>query len=141
MAGATWNCCLLGASCVHHTTMHHDTTCEATYVRCVRILAVTCHLHFWQNDQDLLRAAAVTGGGTDTETSQHRKLTLEKKILPPPLQRLEPTTFRSRVLGRFSLYMEIQQSHMAQDPSSRKGVAKFEGFPSKDTLVYQILHV
>ena len=30
-------------------------------------LAVTCHLHFWQNDRDLLRANAVTGGGTDTE--------------------------------------------------------------------------
>ena len=25
-------------------------------------LAVTCHLHFWQNDQDLLRATAVTRG-------------------------------------------------------------------------------
>ena len=23
-------------------------------------LAVTCHLHFWQNDRDLLRAVAVT---------------------------------------------------------------------------------
>ena len=31
-------------------------------------LAVTCHLHFWQNDRNLLRATAVTrGGGTDTE--------------------------------------------------------------------------
>ena len=31
-------------------------------------LAVTCHLHFWQNDQGLLRATAVTqGGGTDTK--------------------------------------------------------------------------
>ena len=30
-------------------------------------LAVTCHLHFWQNDRDLLRATAVTQGGTDTE--------------------------------------------------------------------------
>ena len=40
-------------------------------------LAVTCHLHFWQNDRGLLRDTAVTqgwnGGGTDTE----------KKILPP----------------------------------------------------------
>ena len=27
-------------------------------------LAVTCHLHFWQNDRDFLRA---TGGETDTE--------------------------------------------------------------------------
>ena len=25
-------------------------------------LAVTCHLHFWQNDWDLLRATAVTLG-------------------------------------------------------------------------------
>ena len=30
-------------------------------------LAVTCHLHFWQNDRDFVRAAAVTLGGTDTE--------------------------------------------------------------------------
>ena len=30
-------------------------------------LVVTCHLHFWQNDRDLLRATVVTQGGTDTE--------------------------------------------------------------------------
>ena len=41
-------------------------------------LFVTCHLHLWQNDRDLLRATAVTrgggvgvgvggGGGTNTE--------------------------------------------------------------------------
>ena len=30
-------------------------------------LAITCHQHFWQNDQGLLRATAVTGGGADTE--------------------------------------------------------------------------
>ena len=31
-------------------------------------LAVTCHLHFWQNDRGLLRATVVTRGcGTDTE--------------------------------------------------------------------------
>ena len=30
-------------------------------------LAVTCHLHFWQNDRDFLRATVVTRGGTDTE--------------------------------------------------------------------------
>ena len=34
MAGATWNCCRLGAFCVHLTTMHHVTSCKATYVRC-----------------------------------------------------------------------------------------------------------
>ena len=38
-----------------------------------------------------------TGGATDTEMSQHRNVTLEKKILPPLLPGLEPETFRSWV--------------------------------------------
>ena len=59
-------------------------------------LAVTCHLHFWQNDRDLLRATAVTMGWNGYRNkSQHRKLTLEKKIIPPLLQGLEPATFQS----------------------------------------------
>ena len=29
-------------------------------------LAVTCHLHFWQNDRDLLHATAVTRDWTET---------------------------------------------------------------------------
>ena len=32
-------------------------------------LAVTCHLHFSQNDRDRLRTTAVTRGGTNTETT------------------------------------------------------------------------
>ena len=44
-------------------------------------LAVTCHLHFWQNDWDLLRATAVIRGWNGYRNkSQHRKLTPEKKI-------------------------------------------------------------
>ena len=44
-------------------------------------LAVTCHLHFWQNDRDLLRATAVTRGRNGYRNkSQHRKSTLEKKF-------------------------------------------------------------
>ena len=47
-------------------------------------LAVTYRLHFWQNDRDLLRTTAVTRGWNGyRSTSQHRKSTLEKKILPP----------------------------------------------------------
>ena len=57
-------------------------------------LAVTCHRHFWQSDWGLLRATAVTWGYQNK--SQHRKLTPEKKILPPLLRVLEPATFRSR---------------------------------------------
>ena len=61
-------------------------------------LGVTCHLHFWQNDWGLLRATAVTRGMERTPNkSQHRKLTLEKKILPPFLPGFELATFRSQV--------------------------------------------
>ena len=61
-------------------------------------LAVTCHLHFWQNDRDLLRATAVTWGLNGYRNkSQHRKSTLEKKILPLFQQGFKPATFQSRV--------------------------------------------
>ena len=53
-------------------------------------LCVTCHLHFWQNHRD-------TGVERTPNKSQHTKLTLEKKILPPLLPGLELATFRSRV--------------------------------------------
>ena len=47
-------------------------------------LAVTCHLHFQQNDRDLLHATVVTQGWNGYwNKSQQRKSTLEKKILPP----------------------------------------------------------
>ena len=35
--------------------------------RVLACLAVTCHLHFWQNDRDLLCATAVNESETDTE--------------------------------------------------------------------------
>ena len=61
-------------------------------------LAVTCHLHFWQNDRDFFRATVVTRGWNGYRNkSQHRKSTLEKKILPPFQQGFEPATFQSRV--------------------------------------------
>ena len=61
-------------------------------------LAVTCHLHFWQNDRDLLCATVVTlGWNRYRNKSQHRKSTLEKKILQPLQQGFEPATFQSRV--------------------------------------------
>ena len=60
--------------------------------------AIACHLHFWQNDRDILRAtAAPRGWNRYRNQSQHRKSTLEKKILPPFLQGFEPATFQSRV--------------------------------------------
>ena len=61
-------------------------------------LVVPCHLHLWQNDRDLFRATSVTRGlNGHRNKSQHRMLTMEKKVLPPLLPGLEPETFRSRV--------------------------------------------
>ena len=57
-------------------------------------LAVTCHLHLWQNDRDLLRATAVTRWWNGYRNkNQHRKSTLETKILPLLQQGFEPATF------------------------------------------------
>ena len=48
--------------------------------------AVTCHLHFWQSDQDLLCASAVTRGWNRYQNkSAHRKLTMEKKTPGAPM--------------------------------------------------------
>ena len=46
-------------------------------------LAVTCHLHFWQNDRGLLHATGVTRGWNRYQNkSQHRKLTLGEENSP-----------------------------------------------------------
>ena len=94
-------CCRFGASSVY--TIQPCIRLQYHFIqshigRVYACLAVTCHLHFWQNDRDLLRATAVTWGWNEYRNkSQHRKLTLERKRLPPLLPELEPGTFRSRV--------------------------------------------
>ena len=101
MAGAMWNCCHLGTSSVYTIQPCISLQCHFIQSHTGRVhmcLAVTCHLHFWQNDWDLLRATAVTQGWNGYRNkSQHRRLTMEKKIILPLLPRLEPGTFQSRV--------------------------------------------
>ena len=102
MAGATWKCSRLGARSVYTTQPCTSSQSHfiRSHMRSVHVWSVlTCRLHFWQNNRDLLHATAVTRGETDNEIRwlQHRKLTLEKTILPPLLSGLEPTTFPSRV--------------------------------------------
>ena len=52
-----------------HAKPHNDNN---TYITVYACLAVTCHLHFWQNDRDLLRDTAVTRGwnGYRNESAQ-----------------------------------------------------------------------
>ena len=94
-------CCRFGASSVY--TIQPCTRLQCHFIqshigRVYVCLGVTCHLHFWQNDRDLLRATAVTRGWNGYRNkSQHRKLILEKKILPPLLPGLEHGTIQSRV--------------------------------------------
>ena len=100
MAGATYKCCRLGARSVY-TTIQPCTTLQCQFMwshicRGGRGVAVTHHLHFWQNDQDLLHAAAVTQGWNRYQKeSPHRKLTREKIILPLLLSQFKPKTFWS----------------------------------------------
>ena len=83
MDSATWNCSRLGASSVYTIQPCHFIQ---SHIRKVyACLAVTSHMHFWQNDRDFLRATMVTRGWNGYQyKSQHRKSTPEKKILFPP---------------------------------------------------------
>ena len=62
-------------------------------------LAVTCHLHFWQDDRDLLRATAVTQGWNGYRNrSQHRSWLWRRKFSRRSRRDSNPaTTFQSRV--------------------------------------------
>ena len=101
MAGAMWNCCRLSASSVYTTRPCTSLQCYFIQSHKGRVhvcLAVTCHLHVWQNDWDCFCATAVTQGWNGYQNKcQHRKLTMEKIIFPLLLQRLKPRTFQSRV--------------------------------------------
>ena len=89
-------CCLSALYAYNHAPVYSFVQSHLLRIRVC--LAVTCHLHFWHNDQDLLCATAVTREWNGYwNKSQHRKFTPEKKILLPLLQGFKPSTFRSWV--------------------------------------------
>ena len=45
-------------------------------------LAVTCHLHFWQNDRDFLRATVVTRGWNGYRNKSAQKVDLGEENSP-----------------------------------------------------------
>ena len=72
MAAATWKCCCHSTGSGYTIQLCTSLQCHFIQSHICRVhvlLAVTSHLHFWQNDWDLLflRATAVTGGGMDTK--------------------------------------------------------------------------
>ena len=102
IAGATWNCCLICACSVYipynNEPVHGVMSFKSHIVMVHACLVVNCHLQFWQNGRVLLRATAVTRRWNwYRNKSQHRKLTLEKKIHTSLLLGIESATFRSRI--------------------------------------------
>ena len=98
----TWNCCRLSTSSEYTIQLCTTTSlwCHFIWSHNCRMhvcLAVTCQLHFWQNDWDLLCATAVTWGWNGYQNkSPHKKLTL-KNILPPLLPGHKSKNFQSWV--------------------------------------------
>ena len=107
MVDATWNCCCLSSHSVYSVyTIQPCTSLQCqfiwSYIRRVHLyLAVTWHLHFWQNGWDLLHATVVHRGGTDTEiirvNTESWPWRRPKKLLLL-LPGLEHATFQSQVL-------------------------------------------
>ena len=97
----TWNCCHLSTSSEYTIQLCTSLRCHFICSRNCRMhvcSAVTCQLHFWQNDWDLLCATAVTWGWNGYRNkSQHKKLTQKKNILPPLLPGHKPKSFQSWV--------------------------------------------
>ena len=64
-------------------------------------LAVTCHLHFWQTDLGSFTCfCGNSGWNRYWNKIQHRKMTLEKKILPPLLPGIEPMSLVKACVSR-----------------------------------------
>ena len=76
MASATWNCFILGQSkfSVHHTHAPEYSVTLFEGTRTYACLAITCHLHSWQNDRDRLRATAVTRGWNGHQNKSAQKV-------------------------------------------------------------------
>ena len=79
-------------------------------------LAVTCHLHFWQNDRDLLCATVVTRRWNGYRNkSQHRKSTLEKKLSRRSSRDSNPRPFNhesSALTTELSLPLRMMHHHI-----------------------------
>ena len=76
---STWSQC-------HFVQSHID--------RVYACLAVTCHLHFWQNDRGLLRATAVTRGWNGYRNKRAQKVDHGEENFPAP-----PAGIRTRDLS------------------------------------------
>ena len=97
MAGATWNCCQL---CKRSVDAIPPCTClqfhfiQSHIRRMHECFTVTCHLHFWQNDWDLVHAA--TTHNTHASTHMHPHNTHKPWWLPTGVTHTQRNTHKSR---------------------------------------------
>ena len=75
-------------------------------------LAVTCHLHFWQNGWVCVcvRMCSYIGMERISKISQHRKLALDF-FIPSPLLGIKPATFQSQVQCYTTELSPLPESH------------------------------
>ena len=93
MAGATWNAAILErvlCTPYNHPPCHFMQSHIHKVYAC---LAVTCHLHFWQHDRDLLRAAVVTQGWNGYWNKSEQKV--------DPGEEISPTAPGIQVIGSY----------------------------------------
>ena len=122
MAGTTWNCSRLGANPVY--TIQPCTMSLHAKPHTYGVWVFSCNLPpallaEWPGSFTCYRGN--TGGWNGYRNkSQHRKSTLEKKILPPLQQGFEPATFQSRV--RCSNHWAIPAANIVGSGVSRAGL-------------------
>ena len=80
-------------------------------------LAVTCHRHFWQNDQDLLHAIVVPGGGTNTKIRVSTENYPEKKKSCRSSGHSNPGPFGKE---KKKVYISDDVGHAAAESKKRK---------------------
>ena len=94
MAGATWTAAV---STQVLCTPYNHAPCDFMQSHICKVyacLAVICHLHFWQNDQDFLCAAVVTWGWNEYQNESAQKVNPgEKKLSHCSSKDLKPQPF------------------------------------------------
>ena len=122
-------------------TPYNHTPCHfmQSHIRKVyACLTVICHLHFWQN----ARATAVTRGWNGYRNkSQHRKSTLEKKILPRPFYHesgalateLSPTPVRENLLRAHCCFTSTETVQTNRDEEPRMATSTFTQLLSSES--------
>ena len=70
-----------------HAPVYSVTVFQTTFIGCMCVLAVTCHQHFWLNDQDLLHAATVTQGWNGYQNKSEQMVDPREENSPTALAR------------------------------------------------------